>query len=90
MRSDGRMSTLSSPASSRVCHKATMIEIVGIRHFFDLDVYDNRSIRSFLFDSNRDADQFLSILALLLQALRFDANVRRLIASTFGFGNFVP
>lgn len=61
-----------------------MIEIVGIRHFFDLDVHDNRSLRPFLFDSTIDADQFLSILALLPQPLPFDANVRRLTGSTFG------
>lgn len=61
------------------CHKATMI---GIRHSFDPDVHDNRSLLPFLFDSIV-ADQFLSILALLPQLLPVAAIVRPLTASTF-------
>lgn len=59
-----------------------MIEIVGIRHSFDPDVQDNRSLRPFLFDSIV-ADKFLSILALLPQILPVAATVRPLTASTF-------
>lgn len=76
------------PHRVHLCHKATLIEIAGIRHSFDPDVHDNRSLRPFLFDSTTDADQFLSILALLPHPLPFAAILRPLTASTFGLETF--
>lgn len=76
------------PHRLHLCHMATMIEIVGARHSFDQVVHDNRSLRPILFDSTSVADQFLSILTLYPQPLPFAANVRPLIAITFGLETF--
>lgn len=78
------------PHRLHLCHKATMIEIVGAKHSFDPVVHDNRSLRPLLFDSTSDADQFLSILTLYSQPLPVCCQCTSSDSYHFWFGNFLP